>query len=132
MVPRCIFMQPDAIRNRGSRSTTIIQNNFYGDAKPKNIWGFAPHRVAMRPAYYQPPMMCGGFFSWVPPYVQNAVTRYAGFSLINTLFNLGKNNVAQQQLPLMAANNTTGQPQNNEGVHATNEELNEVNTRYNA
>lgn len=130
MVPRCIFMQPNAIRNRGCRSTTYIQNNFYGGGKPQNIWGCSPYRVTMSPMYYQPPMMCGGFFSWAPPYVQNAVTRFAGFSLINALFNMGKNNTTvQPQTQLLTNNNTLT---NNEGVHATNDELNEVNTRYNA
>ncbi len=115
MVPRCIFMQPNSIGAR-TRSVTYIQNNFYGaGSRPQNIWtcGYP----TMRPIYYQQP--CYGFSTWMPGCVQNAVNRFMGFSLMQNLLKPFDNTTLEEpEVP----------PQND--MRATQDELNEVNQRY--
>lgn len=121
MVPRCIFMQPNSIGPR-TNHTTYIQNNYFGaGSRPQNIWtcGYP----TMRPMYYQQPCYgySYGYSNWMPGFVQNAITRFMGFSLMQNLFKPGDNPRTEIEDPALLTRND---------MEVTTDELNEVNQRY--
>lgn len=131
MVPRCIFMQPGSIGARYSNNTTYIQNNFFGGKCPQNIWSGYP-RVTMRPMYYQTGCTWGiPFYSYMPGFVQNAITRFMGFNLIQSMMNLGKTPTLTPGTPETPETPQTPESQlTAENMHASQEELDEVNNKY--
>lgn len=114
MVPKCLFMQPGSIGRTRSNHTTYIQNNFYGGGRPQNIWTYRP---PCPPPVYCVPSYSFGIPSFLPPYAQNAVTRFVGFNLLNGIFNFTKQA-------------TTTPPATIPDSSVTTSELDEVNNRY--
>ena len=116
-IPRLLYMSGRE-RTRNCGGNTYIQNNFYGTGvrgSYNNIWAGYRNHVTMAPIYYEPPRPHHHHFrpSWLPGWAQNAVDRFMGFNLLQTLS--GKTDsltdlFAQQRL--------------------SSAELNEVNQRY--
>lgn len=112
MVYRMALYPPS--RWGGARNITNIQNNFYGTRSSNNYMPIPFGQSCCRPTY------CYSGYSWMPPFVQNAMTRLMSFNFMNALFNPNQTvdpYVDPQQLLA-------------QDLHATDDELAEVNGRY--
>ncbi len=102
----------------GATSITNIQNNFYGSGSCTDL-PFGNTQIPIGRSCYQP-TCCYPYMNWLPPFLQNAMTRLMSYNLINSFFNPSS----------PAAPVTDPQTLLTDNLHVTDDELAEVNGRY--